>query len=294
MELRHLRYFLAVAEHLSFTEAARSVHVTQSTLSHQIRQLEEELAQTLFIRNAQRVTKTPAGEIFLASVTRAMAELDHGLAMLRDISGDLSGSLRIATTHTFNNSLIPECIAQFIKQHPGMTVSVEEVVAHELAATVLDGGVELGIGHQPQDNDALAFESLFNEELVLIVGAKHPFARRKHVRMSELHRAEMVFPPAHYRLRRILDDALAAAGAQPRVIAEMGTVGPMAALVEQTTLAAIVSSRAVEASSKLKVLRLTSPAPVRTSGLLWRKDLQRSIAAVSFAAIVRATATQKN
>lgn len=292
MELRHLRYFLALAEHLSFTEAARSVHVTQSTLSHQIRQLEEELAQTLFIRNNQRVVKTPAGEILLASVTRAMAELDHGLAMLRDVSSNLTGSLRIATTHTFNISLIPECVAKFIKQYPGMTVSVEELVAQELSETVLNGNVELGIGHQPRKANALAFESLFNEELVLIVGAAHPFADRKRVRMSELHRAEMVLPPAHYQLRKILDDALAAAGAQPQVIAEIGSVSPMAALVQQTSLASIVSSRAVQASDQLRVLRLISPVPVRTSGLLWRKDVQRSIAAVSFAAIVRSTAAQ--
>src|SRR4249920_738139 len=98
MELRHLRYFVALAEYLSFTRAAQRVHVTQSTLSHQIRQLEEELGQTLF----------------------------DGIGTLKPSSRGLSGQLRIGTTHTFNIGLIPECVALFLTRHPGVQLRVEE------------------------------------------------------------------------------------------------------------------------------------------------------------------------
>jgi hypothetical protein len=102
MELRHLRYFVALAEYLSFTRAAQRVHVTQSTLSHQIRQLEEELGQTLFDRIGRKVVTTEAGELFLGFATRALQEVDHGIATLKPSSRSLSGQLRIGTTHTFN------------------------------------------------------------------------------------------------------------------------------------------------------------------------------------------------
>src|SRR5215475_6312356 len=95
MELRHLRYFEALAETLNFTRAAERVHVTQSTLSHQIRQLEEEIGQPLFDRIGKKVVTTEAGELFLAFATRALKEVDHGIAMLKPSSRGLSGQVRI-------------------------------------------------------------------------------------------------------------------------------------------------------------------------------------------------------
>ena len=125
MELRHLRYFVAVAESLSFTRAAERVHVTQSTLSHQIRQLEDEVGQVLFDRLGKKVFMTEAGQLFLAHAQRALREVDAGLALLRPEAGGLSGQLRIGATHTFNIGLIPECVALFLARHP--TVKLCEI-----------------------------------------------------------------------------------------------------------------------------------------------------------------------
>src|SRR5690606_25702982 len=101
MELRHLRYFIAVASSLNFTRAAERVHVTQSTLSHQIRQLEEEIGQALFERKGRRVVLTDAGESFLAYATRAMTVIDQGLSELKQSVVSMTGEVRIGTTHTF-------------------------------------------------------------------------------------------------------------------------------------------------------------------------------------------------
>ena len=129
MELRHLRYFVAVAEHLSFTRAAARVHVTQSTLSHQIRQLEEEVGQPLFDRIGKKVVTTEAGELFLGFAVRALKEVDQGIAMLKPGSGGLTGQVRVGATHTFNIGLIPECVALFLARHPTVRVRVEAMVA---------------------------------------------------------------------------------------------------------------------------------------------------------------------
>src|SRR5512134_2754469 len=100
MELRHLRYFTALAECLSFTRAAERVHVTQSTLSHQIRQLEDELGQPLFDRIGKRVMLTEAGETYLGYASRALREVDHGLSDLMRAGDQLSGEVRVGATGT--------------------------------------------------------------------------------------------------------------------------------------------------------------------------------------------------
>src|SRR5947209_18759935 len=115
MELRHLRYFVSLAETLSFTRAAERVHVTQSTLSHQIRQLEDEIGRPLFERIGKRVLLTEAGETFLGYAAKALREVDQGMGELLRAPDELSGELRIGTTGTFNMSFVPECLAAFMQ-----------------------------------------------------------------------------------------------------------------------------------------------------------------------------------
>ena len=107
MELRHLRYFVALAECLNFTRAAERVHVTQSTLSHQIKQLEDEVGRALFERIGKRVVMTEPGEVFLEYASKALREVDQGLGALKQDAAALAGEVRIGATHTFNLELIP-------------------------------------------------------------------------------------------------------------------------------------------------------------------------------------------
>jgi LysR family cyn operon transcriptional activator len=164
MELRHLRYFVSLAEYLSFTRAAERVHVTQSTLSHQIRQLEDEVGQPLFERIGKKVVTTEAGELFLGFAERALKEVDHGIAMLKQQPrGGLTGVVRIGATHTFNIGLIPECVALFLARHPTVRVRVDELAADQIGAKLLSGELDLGISYRPQGASELWFEALYNE-----------------------------------------------------------------------------------------------------------------------------------
>src|SRR5450432_2591376 len=165
MELRHLRYFVALAEYLSFTRAAERVHVTQSTLSHQIRQLEEEVGQPLFDRIGKKVVTTEAGELFLAFASRALKEVDAGMAMLKPGGDGLTGQLHIGATHTFNIGLIPECVALFLERHPTVQVRVEELAADEIGARLHAGELDIGIAYRPNGPTDLWFEPLYNEEM---------------------------------------------------------------------------------------------------------------------------------
>ncbi|CAN7159079.1 LysR substrate-binding domain-containing protein [Paraburkholderia sp. SIMBA_054] len=293
MELRHLRYFAALAEQLSFTVAAQKVHVTQSTLSHQIRQLEEELGCRLFEREGRRVTMTEAGELFLERVRNALREVDEGVSTVRDAAEEMTGVVRIGATHTFNLHIIPRCVSLFLDRHPSVRVDVLEMTGDGIAQALLRGDLDIGVTYKPNDALPLRFEPLYTEEMMLAVGLRHPFAKRRFVRVSELHLQRMVLLPRSFSTRVLLDESFRMANAAPVVVAEMNAIAPMIELVRETDIATIVSTHALRRED-VKLIPLESPTPVRSPGLLWRRDEARTPAARSFASIVRSVSDSES
>lgn len=287
MELRHLRYFAALAGSLSFTRAAERVHVTQSTLSHQIRQLEEEVGCLLFDRVAKRVTLTEAGETFLVYTTRALQEIDQGVGALKESDGELAGFVRVGATHSFNLGFIPECVSIFMKRHPTVHMTVQELAADSIVSKVSSGELDLGITYRPAGLSELVFEPLYNEEMVLVVGTSHPLYKRKRVRMVELHRQALVLLTREFTTRALLEECFVACGAEPRVVAEMNTISPMLSLVERTEIATIVSRSVIPGGGALKAIPIENPTPIRTPGILRRKADRPSPEVRSFSSIVR-------
>ena len=293
MELRHLRYFAALAEQLSFTVAAQKVHVTQSTLSHQIRQLEEELGCRLFEREGRRVTMTEAGELFLERVRNALREVDEGVSTVRFAAEEMTGVVRIGATHTFNLHIIPRCVSLFLDRHPSVRVDVLEMTGDGIAQALLRGDLDIGVTYKPNDALPLRFEPLYTEEMMLAVGLRHPFAKRRFVRVSELHLQRMVLLPRSFSTRVLLDESFRMANAAPVVVAEMNAIAPMIELVRETDIATIVSTHALRRED-VKLIPLESPTPVRSPGLLWRRDEARTPAARSFASIVRSVSDSES
>src|SRR5690606_501367 len=199
-------YFLALAGSLNFTRAAERVHVTQSTLSHQIRQLGEEIGRTPFERVGKRVRLTAAGEAFLSYAQRAMQEIDQGVSELKAEAAPLSGEVRLGATHTFNLGIVPECVAEFLSRNPTVRILAEELPADAIVAGLAQGRLDLGVAYRPELPGSLRFEPLFNEELVLAVSRRHPLARRKRLRMIELHREPLALLPDSFSTRRLLDE----------------------------------------------------------------------------------------
>src|SRR4051794_14011362 len=287
MELRHLRYFVALAEHLNFTRAAAQVHVTQSTLSHQIKKLEEELGRPLFDRVGKRVIMTEAGELFLPSVTRALSEVDNGIRLLRGGGYELSGSLRIGAQHTFNINIVPACVASFLAGNPSVRITVREHPAAEIEEGVRRGDLDLGISYRPREASDLCYEPLYEEEMVLIVSGDHPLAPKRRIRMFELHRQPLVLLTTEFATRTMLNDWLEAVGAVPLVVAEMNAIAPMLGLVRRMEVGAIVSRQAVPEGAGLVTVAIEDPTPMRSPGMLWKPSDEDQPIVKSFRALVR-------
>jgi LysR family cyn operon transcriptional activator len=274
MELRHLRYFDAVAETLNFTRAAERLHVTQSTLSHQIKQLEDELGAPLFDRAAKRVRLTEAGEMLRSHMTPALEQIDRGLQALRQPPDSITGRIRLGTTPSFNTRMVPLCVATLLSQYPTIQVTVEELAAGAITRRLASGQLDLAVSYKPNEGSDLWFEPLYNEEL----------------RMVELHALRMVLLPAQFQTRKLLDDCFQQAGAVPLVVAQMNSVAPMIELIRQTDLAGIITETAVLQTADLRVIPLEDPTPIRTPGMLWHKGATRSPVLKHFSEILRRAA----
>ncbi len=287
MELRHLRYFEAVAETLNFTKAAERVHVTQSTLSHQIRQLEEELGHPLFNRNGKRVTITEAGETLLRHVAPVLQQVDLAVRAMRGGQETVEGEVRVGTTQSFNLRLVPQCVSAFLMRYPLVRVVVEELPAAEILERLRKGELDIGISYLPDVSHDLWFEQLYAEELMLVVGPNHPMAGRRRVRMVELHGMRLVLLPSHFSTRQLLDDCFTTSGASPLVIAELNSIAAMIEIVRNSDIAAIVGQSATTSSEGIKFIPLEDPTPMRSPGLLWRRGSPRSTAAKYLAVMIR-------
>ncbi len=195
--------------------------------------------------------------------------------------------MRVGATHTFNLGFIPECVALFLSRHPTAKVVVEELSADDIGAKLNSGALDLGIAYRPAEASDLWFEPLYNEEMVLVVSKEHPLAKRKRIRMVELHGRRLVMLPATFATRTMLDECFRASGAEPTIVAEMDTIAPMLGLAERTDIGAIVASNAVPAGRGLSIVPLESPTPIRTPGILWKRDVRQTVQMRSFSSIIR-------
>ena len=224
---------------------------------------------------------------FLGQAAKALQEVDHGLSQLKRAGDALSGEVRIGATGTFNLGFVPEALAMFLKRHPTVKVTVDELAADAIAQRLIDETLDVGIAYQPADPTHLWFEPLYTEEMVLVVAPSHPLAQRKRVRMVELHRQSLALLPRAFATRVMLDECFRACGAEPVIAAEMNTIAPIVGLVARTQLAAIVSSHAVQPRDDVRVIPLESPSPVRTPGMLWKRDARQTSSVRSFASCIR-------
>jgi DNA-binding transcriptional LysR family regulator len=214
MELRHLEYFLAVAEGLSFTRASERLHVVQSGVSATIRALERELGADLFTRSSREVALTPAGRALLP---RARETLDAARAAKDAVNrtrGILRGSVTLGTLTGIHLLDLPELLAELRFRHPGITVKLRAALtgATGLAQQLRDGELDAAFLSLPGSPPGLRTQTLFTEPLVLVVPCGHPLAGAGRVSLAQLAEFPFVDSPPGFGNRMIVDDAFAAAG----------------------------------------------------------------------------------
>jgi len=286
IELRHLRYFLAVAESSHFTRAATQLHITQPTLSHQIRQLEGQLDLTLFDRMGRRIRLTAAGELLLPHARRVFRELQEAQSALGELHGLKRGQLKVGIMQTVSACVIPEIVSRFSAAHPGVRVTCTEMPVAEVESGLESGKLDLGISFLPATRVTLEGERLFTENLVLVLPVGHSLTRRRSIKVSELAKVPLVLLSAQYCTRQLIDNSFAEAGIHPDVRVEINSIESILSTIRQSGLPSVLPSLALcQRDTGLVALQLTDPKPRRSVGLLWVRGAQRRAAAQAFATV---------
>jgi LysR family cyn operon transcriptional activator len=288
MELRHLRYFLAVANARSFTRAAQQLRVTQPTLSHQIKQLESLIGTVLFERAGKTVELTAGGRLFRPYCERVLKEIENGVLALSELKGLMRGTLRMGVFHSFSNSVLPPILADFALHYPGIHVVARLVPRIEMERDLVNGELDLAVAYLSEDTEHIVAERLFDEPLVLVVGAKHPCASTRSLPMRELARLPLMLLTPEFGARQFVDRFFADAGLRPRIALETNAIEPILSTVRQSKLATVLSAGAVTDTKELRVIALSDPTPKRTVAILWRRNGHRSAAAQRMAEMIKA------
>src|SRR5262245_29998862 len=217
MELRHLRTIAAVARHGSFTKAAEELYLAQSAISQQIRRLETELGVEVFRRTSRKVELTAEGRVILGYAQRALAEVDGLHSELEEITGLLSGQLRIGGVYPTGPYDLFGMLADFRAAHPGVTIHMVESTQEDVLTAVRSD--ELDCAFSAVDPDALDDEFtatlLWEDEFVVAVPPGHPLTARPWVTFEELAAQDLIAYRENSALRRRLERIMGDRGLEP-------------------------------------------------------------------------------
>ncbi len=206
LEIRHLRYFLAVAEAGSFSRAADRLGISQPSVSQQMRDLEAGLRVSLFQRRGKRILLTSTGLIFQEHARALLRELENFLQEVSSEPGRLRGTLRLGVVPVLNVPLLPELMGMFAADHPGISLIVEEISSTEIETALEEGRMDVGLGFLTRHSPNLRYERLCTDEFALIVSETHPWSKRHVVQLSELHQQRLLQLPDSFVMRRMMDE----------------------------------------------------------------------------------------
>lgn len=288
MDIRQLQYFVQVARLNSFSNAAKSLYISQPTISKMIRNLEVELGADLFYREGKSIRLTDAGQILLTkaqNIVESFGSLSSELDSLRKLK---QGHIRIGLPPMVGASFFPAVIGQFHKRYPEVTIRLHEDGAKKVENDVETGLIDIGVVVLPVNMGKFHCFTFIEEKLELLVPAGHRLAGANNVRLGELADEEFVLFREDFALHDRIITACVKAGFQPNVVYEssqwdlisrMVAAGLGIALLPETICRDMDRSR-------IEIIPLTEPAIPWQLGMIWRRDRYLSFAArewISFA-----------
>jgi DNA-binding transcriptional LysR family regulator len=276
MELRHLRYFVAVAEAENVSRAALKLHVSQPALSRQIRDLEDELGFLLLERSAKSVRLTEAGRVFLMEARAVLQRADDAVKAARAIATG-GGELHVGYAPSLTARILPQTLRAFQAELPNVRVRLHDLSTEEMLAGLREGKLQIALVPRPRSAvlRGFRFEELVRDAICLAVALKHPLAGRRTVTLAEIAHEPLVsysrkdYPDAHENLTSVF----AASKSKPRIVEEHDSVSSLIAAVESGAGVAVVTqSLTCTAGPRLKLVPISPAPPALIVGAAWVKD----------------------
>jgi len=275
IELRHLRYFIAVAEELHFGRAARKLGIAQPPLSLQIQRLEAELGTSLFDRTSRRVQLTPAGRTLLEEGRRALAGVRDAVDAAQRASRGETGSLTVAFAASVMFLSLPRVIRQFRESFPGVRLELRELGTGPQMIALRNGDLDLGFLREPPLDDELETETIMTERLLIAVSKRHPLARRRQVQLTDVANEDFVLfprdlaPGLYGHVLRVCAEA----GVHPRIVQTSREMYTTVSLVEAGMGVTIIPESVRQMGRRgVQYFPIASEAATTRIDAAWRTD----------------------
>lgn len=287
MELRQLKYFIRSAELQNFTEAAHALYISQSTLSQQIKQLEDELGMPLFDRIGKRVRLTEAGSKFLPYARQTILDADSGRLVINDLKGLKTGELRIGVTYGLSSLLTP-VLVQFSAKYPDVKIMVEFGTSQELLDKLRSARVDFLLSFlELQDNELFISQRLYDSHLTLVAHVSNEISNKKAVSMKDLQDIPLVLPAKGFHTRQFLNEALANNNIKPNIKMELNDINTLLQLVETGNWCTIMTVAAVKARKTLKTIPIKGLNIISQASITWPKDSYRKKSVLIFTEMIQ-------
>ncbi len=284
MDLEALRWFTAVADGSTVTETAERFHTTQPAVTRGLQRLSFQYGAPLTEKDGRRLRLTYAGEIVAAAARRSLAEMDGAIQAVREASNPDTGTVRLGFLSQLGQELVPDLLASFRFEHPGVRFTLQQDGAERILAALTDGHLDLLLSVKPATAE-VTWEPLMQEQLMLALPKTHRFANRGQIRFASLKDEPWVVLAPGYGLRQRVDELCAEAGFSPRIAFEGHDLTTLYALIAAGSgIGLFPAGRTPDAVKQLPVQPLQS----RDVGLITIPGRVHPPSVDAFAAYVRA------
>ena len=259
MELRQLKYFIRVAECLNFSDAAKESCISQSTLSQQIKQLEQELGSELFLRNSRTVSLTEAGMELLPYARTTIKDADACIERIRDLKDILTGTMNIGVTYSFS-PILTETIFSFIKKYPKVKLNIFYKPMSELMDMLRDRKVDFVLAFKPSaPMEGIESHILFQNYLAAIVSSTHSLASEKKVSLEQIAQHGIALPSKGLQARNMLDKVLERYKFNLKARIELNDPDILLNLVRQSNLVTVLAEASIHNERGVKAVPIDIP-----------------------------------
>lgn len=274
MELRQLRYFTKAAETLNFSDAAKCLNIAQSSLSQQVKQLEDELGTQLFIRSSHSVRLTEAGEMMLPFALRTLHEAESCVDRIHDLQKLLTGTLNIGVTHSFS-PILTESVISFMKMYRTIKLNIVYKQMNELMELLAKREIDFVLAFRPlQPMPDVESHILFQNALSAIVGKHHPLASKEKISIAELEKYELALPSKGLQARNAFD-SIAPDFNSFNIRIELNEVNTLLKLIRQTGLVTVLAEDSIYDIQDVKAVPVDVPGNEMTGCVHILKDTYR-------------------
>lgn len=274
MELRQLRYFIKVAETLNFSEAAKTLCVTQSTLSQQIKQFEEELGAQLLTRSSHSVALTEAGKEMLPYARKTLYDAELCATRIRDLNLLATGTLNIGATYSFS-PILTETLVTFMKMYPQIKLNIFYKPMAELMELLRKREVDFVLAFKPtQPFEEVESHILFQNCLSVIVEEFHPLAQKKKITLTELEKYDLALPSPGLQARNAFEH-IRLPHCKYRIRIELNEVNILLELIRQSKLVSVLAEATIHNATGVKAIPLDIPDNEMTGCIHTLKDTYR-------------------